>query len=527
VLVRLGASGGAPRVRVAARLPRFGIHPGAMLALVALCSSARFESKSQQSLLAREEKSEASTYASAVNEVLERHSMHAAFREDLEARRADAAALAAEGVDTKDPCPSLACSLGLWPSLLTEADAAATDEKEEALTRNNAKKKSERCKGLVSWATNLWCNQACKPAPFEKYCKGVCKCPNPNDPVKNEPPPPEPRIIGGWTDCGGDSGITKESLMRAWVHHKPRGNRTRLDVPRPSTPNCTRDEESIVGALPSKSPDDEWIGMGMGRGIKREPSFHHTWGATAILPGRFGGSEIAPYVGKPSNYKYFWLTFGGQGTKSKDWALTAEQDIINAKAKGAAFDMEGGVQRDAVMKWIAEMRPKHPDWTYVHVPQAHDSPIPYKAENEGLPDFVAPMLYYSNFDSYPDMDISKGDEGVSEAKYSLLRLKKAGWPASRTILTFQSFDAARMRTDGDHELMPFLGKLLGDFSMETKVYGEPLRLQGPYAGVLGWPAQCGEGDFRCWPEADRSNVKQLLKGAKAAGVKIQGHLVQD
>ncbi len=55
--------------------------------------------------------------------------------------------------------------------------------------------------------------------------------------------------------------------------------------------------------------------------------------------------------------------------------------------------------------------------------------------------------------------------------------------------------------------------------METKVYGEPLQLKGPYAGVLGWPAQCGEGDFRCWPEADRSNVKQLLRGARAAGVK--------
>ena len=111
---------------------------------------------------------------------------------------------------------------------------------------------------------------------------------------------------------------------------------------------------------------------------------------------------------------------------------------------------------------------------------------------------------------------------MNEAKYALLRLKKAGWPASRTILTYQSFDAARVRNEGDDSLLPFLGKLLGDFSMETKVYGEPLQLKGPYAGVLGWPAQYGEGDFRCWPEADRSNVKQLLRGARSSGVKGLG-----
>ena len=451
----------------------------------------------------------------------------------------DPVQLAAEYKPYGNPCPGLACSLGLWPlprSLMPKdgeedgeedgEDSHDLEGKEGSITRNDAKKKSgksERCKGLVSWATNLWCNQACKPAPFEKYCQDVCDCPNPNLRVANDPPPPEPRIIGGWTDCGEDSGIAN-SFQRAWVHHKPRNNRTRLEVPR--TQNCTRDEESIVGVLPAQSPDNEWIGMGMGRGVRRDPSFHHTWGANAILPGRFGGGSVAPFVGKAKDYNYFWLTFGGQGTKSQDWATTAEQDVIDAGARGAAFDMEGGVQRDAVFKWITEMRPKHPDWTYVHVPQAHDSPIPYKPENTGLPDFVAPMLYYSNFDSYPEMDISKkgirenvAGEGVNEAKYALLRLKKAGWPASRTILTYQSFDAARMRTDGDTSLMPFLGRLLGDFSVETKVYGEPLQLQGPYAGVLGWPAQCGEGDYRCWPEADRTNVKQLLKGARLAGVK--------
>jgi hypothetical protein len=443
--------------------------------------------------------------------------------------------LAAEYKPYGNPCPGLACSLGLWPLPRSLMPKNGDDEGSEgpessagAITRHDAKKKNgKRCKGLTSWATNLWCNQACKPAPYEKYCKDVCDCPDPNQGSADDPPPPEPRIFGGWTDCGG---YDTKSFQKAFVHHRPqpRDNRTRLEVPH--TANCTRDEESIMSALGKQDPNSEWIGMGMGRGARHDPSFQHTWGVNAILPGRFGGGSVAPIIGKPRNYNYFWLTFGGQGTNSKGWEVTAEQDVIDAGAKGAAFDMEGGVMRDAVFTWVAEMRKKHPEWTYVHVPQAHDVPIPYKPENQGLPDFVAPMLYYSNFDSYPDMDISKKGTGedigtgesVNEAKYALLRLKKAGWPASRTILTYQSFDAARVRNEGDDSLLPFLGKLLGDFSMETKVYGEPLQLKGPYAGVLGWPAQCGEGDFRCWPEADRSNVKQLLRGARSSGVKGLG-----
>ena len=53
--------------------------------------------------------------------------------------------------------------------------------------------------------------------------------------------------------------------------------------------------------------------------------------------------------------------------------------------------------------------------------------------------------------------------------------------------------------------------------MMMKVYGEPYELKGPYAGVLGWPAQCGEDDQRCWPDADRANLEEVIKGAKEAG----------
>jgi hypothetical protein len=68
--------------------------------------------------------------------------------------------------------------------------------------------------------------------------------------------------------------------------------------------------------------------------------------------------------------------------------------------------------------------------------------VKYDAKNG--PDFVAPMLYYSNYNSYPDLDVSKTGNQKNEAMYALLKLKQGGWPASRTILTYQSFDAARV-----------------------------------------------------------------------------------
>lgn len=55
---------------------------------------------------------------------------------------------------------------------------------------------------------------------------------------------------------------------------------------------------------------------------------------------------------------------------------------------GAAFDIEGGVTTKGMMAWIKEMRKQHPEWTYVHVPQAADPPVRYDPKS-GSPDFVA------------------------------------------------------------------------------------------------------------------------------------------
>ena len=396
------------------------------------------------------------------------------------------------------------------------------------------------CTSKSDTITADWCNSVCAETPDTEACEPVCDCPCTNNAckqrAKKDPPPPKPRIFGGWTNCA-ESGMFFSNNMKFERNVK---QSTNLAQKQQGSGNCGKDEADILTIIdPSYVPV-----MGVDppdpdlRAGNREPSYNHMWGGNAILPGRFGGNGVAPILGESSDYQYHWITFGGEDTDSSNWAETAEQDIIDAGANGAAFDIEGGVTAEGMMDWIKTMRKKHPDWTYVHVPKsgvntfsdgtyAHDY-VGYDPEG-GSPDFVAPMMYYSNYNSYPKMDISNpSSAGASEALAALKDLKEAGWPASRTILTYQSFDAARARTTGLTTLLPLLGKLLSsDFEYEVINWGEKITIKGPYAGVLGWPAQCGEGDFRCWPEADRSNVKQLLKGAKAAGVEIQGHLVQD
>ena len=49
--------------------------------------------------------------------------------------------------------------------------------------------------------------------------------------------------------------------------------------------------------------------------------------------------------------------------------------------------------------------------------------------------------------------------------------------------------------------------------VDMKTHAWSLR-SGPYAGVLGWPSQCGQGDERCWPDADKANMEEIMKGQK-------------
>ena len=84
------------------------------------------------------------------------------------------------------------------------------------------------CTSLNPVTPAVWCDENCQLQPDAESCSGFCKCPKrrasdgatgsasgvvyggdaAEDPPEPEgPPPPEPRIIGGWTNCGPDSGV--------------------------------------------------------------------------------------------------------------------------------------------------------------------------------------------------------------------------------------------------------------------------------------------------------------------------------
>ena len=361
------------------------------------------------------------------------------------------------------------------------------------------------------------------------------------------PSPPNPPILGGWTNCPptcADSCVPPLGPAKnSWG-----GNISKAECMQ----TCGTDGNgpAMCNSKDSGLPHTKTWG----------PSFSHKWGATAVLPGRFGGSAVAPVDGTMANYPHRWVTVGGADTSSGDWQKTAEADIISAGALGCAFDEEGGVSAAAAKTWVKSMRKKHSDWTFVYVPQCGTGVDAYDPASGGA-DFIAPMMYYSNGDSYPGMDITQGSGNSADC---LKQIQQAGWPASRTVLTFQSFDAYRVSghssaavataagggnttrpalrgvkgallsgghggagfrgadackgcvpgTSEGNGMLQTMGKLLGNHAITVTYWStSSVTLQGPYAGVLGWPAQCGGAMHRCWPAMDEANLKTVVGAA--------------
>ena len=392
------------------------------------------------------------------------------------------------------------------------------------LKQNQVGEPRQGCSSISPMAEDAWCAEMCASAT--PTCpEDLCKCPKVDTSegevdafavdalggrlmFKNKPiRPPHPRIIGGWTNCAAEASngeVVNESedfLVDAGhklCHAEEEGGDA--DAANQLGPN--------KGNMP---PATKMWG----------PSFQLGWGSNAVLPGKFGDGDISP-VDESGEYEYKWVTFGGQNSRFNDiaagngnwaenWEETAEQDIIDAGATGCAFDEEGGVDVEDVAgktaKFIKNMRKKHKNWSFLYVPTCGGRINKYDPENGG-PDYIAPMMYNTNHNSYPAMDLS-AKPAANFIVDCITMIHRAGWPAARTILTYQSFDAYRVK---DESNLPFLlGQLLGNHSL-TLPRGEVLR--GPYAGVLGWPAQCGAGDGRCWPEVDRINTELVREGMK-------------
>ena len=121
----------------------------------------------------------------------------------------------------------------------------------------------EGCVSLTPNVPAAWCDTTCGPAPRSEQCKPICKCPVSELSKVPAPPAPEPRIIGGWTDCGPETGV--EEWLAKWVLNpdiadkacpkpepEPKPNPMPYPNPNPS-PNlnqaCKTDEDAISAAF--------------------------------------------------------------------------------------------------------------------------------------------------------------------------------------------------------------------------------------------------------------------------------------
>lgn len=394
----------------------------------------------------------------------------------------------------------------------------ATLQSDVSLNQKQGGEARVGCTSISPMAEDAWCAEMCASA-VPNCPEDLCGCPEAQPgmsdlavaahPNEKELRPPHPRIVGGWTNCpeeaaNGEVQNESDDFLVDAGHKLCHAEEEDGDA----------DAANQLGPNKGNMPPAtaEW-----------GPSARLSWGANAVLPGKFGDADISP-TDQSGDYLYKWVTFGGQNSRFMDvaagggnwadgWEETAEQDILDAGGTGCAFDEEGGVDLEDIQgktaSFIKEMRQKHKEWTFLYVPTCGGKINKYDPENGG-PDYIAPMMYNTNHNSYPAMDLSV-KPAANFIVDCIMMVHRAGWPAARTILTYQSFDAYRTREDSN---LPFLlGQLLGNHSL-TLPRGEVLR--GPYAGVLSWPAQCGAGDGRCWPEVDRINTEQVRKGMKAS-----------
>ena len=130
------------------------------------------------------------------------------------------------------------------------------------------------------------------------------------------PLPPNPRIVGGWTNCPPTCADSCVPPLGPQI--SAHGGKII------SKEECLK----TCGADGSGDSSCNAYDMGIPHNKTRGPSFSFTWGATAVLPGRFGGNAVAPINGDDNKYPYHWVTVGGADTKSSNWEETAESDIL-------------------------------------------------------------------------------------------------------------------------------------------------------------------------------------------------------
>ena len=115
--------------------------------------------------------------------------------------------------------------------------------------------------------------------------------------------------------------------------------------------------------------------------------------------------------------------------------------------------------------------------------------------------------------------VRRVEPDADEAKAAAMLSAPGGLPpaAAQSVSTHLLGGSCTGCTAGSSEgegLLLTMGRLLNpNYEVTVSYRGTSnVTLRGPYAGVLGWPAQCGGPMRRCWPAMDKVNLAIVLDG---------------
>tara|TARA_B100000963_G_scaffold165435_1_gene143701 strand:+ start:2319 stop:5264 length:2946 start_codon:yes stop_codon:yes gene_type:complete len=356
-----------------------------------------------------------------------------------------------------------------------------------------------------------WDAQTCNQNAY-KWCGAT---PPATPPATPAPPAPLPRIVGGWNNCPSNlpAGLT--------VGDKTKPVSCLCPINYPGTSN-----NYLSGAPTCPDPNPSVNG----------PSWLLQHGNTAILPGKFDstGDEQGLTKEHVEQYPYSWFTIGGANVPCPTNMQQVENDFKASGAKGFAIDIEAGsCQITDAIPILKQLRlasncgvtpcmdwnTKFPQATYMLVPSGGGIGTGYEYSTLGsLVDYIAIQLYNTNYNSYYTDDTNAITVGPFQyMKKSVLagifNLVDDGWSESQIVLGYESF---HLHYGGFAQtVLTNLANLLKTDaqSFDVKLYqGTTYTVKPPFAGLLGWPAQCDKG--ACFPEVDHSNLK-IIKAALA------------
>ena len=285
------------------------------------------------------------------------------------------------------------------------------------------------------------------------------------------------------------------------------------------------------------------------------------WGSNTILTGRFANISGCLGPDDPSwnerqypiisnNYKHIIYTLGGAaepgniptGYKTDSEIIrgnitsSINNDLIKLAKKytidrgfkltGLCFDVESGgkYSETDIVKWLKEWgnntrdilnnlkdKGKLPDiTTLILVPDGTATPS-ISCDILKLFTHIAP-IYTNNYNSYPYYDyFAEGSHMGNNIDIKKV-IELCNMKSNQFIFTFESYAASSY--SGTRNMFQNMTRGLDYVSVTSKQSSDVVTVNGPFGGILGWPAQVNGEACTTGGDKDKNNMKIIYDELK-------------